>query len=618
MIICEKAIENLKNMDNTSTQLQMLADNVNLHPATLVMRAIDNPSSQGANPTTTVKHTSHSLFIYNTFSLHLIKHEFMQGLKDLEVFLADYTQDFDIDDVTTNTDVVITQAQELAAAAEFIGLCGAAELLAQMPAALQKLLSNPTQKLAEDLSVAVMLSQLYMQFSLNMQALAPQLLMDITNTIEAHLQQPLSSEGLYLKKFITLEQQCAARKPAKGLSMPELTQASQQLQQVYQHHLLGLFATEASPTSKIIHAQTIEKTTRTAYELCAGLPDEQFWYAASVALQQLDIQQVLTMQRKRVLLGIGRQMARLGTMPSDQLWYDVLAKAMTRESPAALDLRAYYNVHNRITSDANIEAIKHQMFGPSSATVQMVVDTLLADLQHIKEQLDHRFEPLNLEQTMQNMGLSLFDVANIIEFVISNDALPASIKQLAGTLCSMKQPPDEGFVAQLMTLLTQAENALLLTARKHTTAGALLPVGNIQISQAKVEEAFNQMITEAQSSIFTAIAGLVSFSKNPGQSVHLDNVPAILEGLYGATLFLLNYEASAALHRLHQILVRKIQHTTEAYRIKIANGCIEILTYIDYYFSNVANKMPVGALLYNLIDAQLQDLESSYNLMVQV
>jgi hypothetical protein len=219
---------------------------------------------------------------------------------------------------------------------------------------------------------------------------------------------------------------------------------------------------------------------------------------------------------------------------------------------------------------------------------------------------------------MQNMGLSLFDVANIIEFVISNDALPASIKQLAGKLCSMKQPPDEGFVAQLMTLLTQAENALLLTARKHTTAGALLPVGNIQISQAKVEEAFNQMITEAQSSIFTAIAGLVSFSKNPGQSVHLDNVPAILEGLYGATLFLLNYEASAALHRLHQILVRKIQHTTEAYRIKIANGCIEILTYIDYYFSNVANKMPVGALLYNLIDAQLQDLESSYNLMVQV
>jgi hypothetical protein len=248
----------------------------------------------------------------------------------------------------------------------------------------------------------------------------------------------------------------------------------------------------------------------------------------------------------------------------------------------------------------------------------MVVDTLLEELNKVSVQLDRRFAPGEVERALQNMALSLFDVANMIEFVVNTDGLPASIKLFASELSQMKEHPDEDFIDRLLTLITYAENALLLTARKHTIAGALLPVGNVKISQAKVEDAFEHLIEEARSSIITAISGLNSFSKNPSQSVHLANVPTILESLYGATLFLLNHQASAALHRLHQILVRKIQNTTETYRMNIATGCIEVLTYIDYYFTNVANKLPIGPLVYDLIDSQLKQLESSYNMAVQV
>lgn len=518
-------------------------------------------------------------------SLHILLEEIEVALKDAETHLSEFHDDEEQVDLLMDSATVIEQ---LASIFDLINFKGTNELASAIAANLKKLHDsgdNSNTELVMDISEGIMVLDRYVEFVLLKEMLEPALLMPVINKLRQHLGEPaLSLDALSYGNSISINN------PTKHYQAPaSLGLDTKALVTAYRHGLGVLLSKEDNKLS----ADEAQKIANMA-AACRQIAEKShtlFWQAAAVATSNLPAILPLSNAKKRTLIYLEQQFWQYLPL-TDRRFADLVSLACGQNDKFAALAKQKHGLGQ--ASPEEQAQMQRFLFGPNREITDTLNILIQNEISTIKEKVDslargsndiNAITSTDISEQINNLGSSMY--------LLGLNEASQALKQAAQEVAAWQTPSPDDF-DKLLAELMIAENAAIFLTKTHTPGAVKLPLHNRSISLHQLDTAYDTLIKESRiniANISTAIENYLTDSSK--DSLHLQNIPEMLEQVAGASNFLRLNNTAKMLTRLGRYVNETITNKHKLNDRQLAD-IADIIVAADYQLEGQEQNRPVS------------------------
>jgi hypothetical protein len=389
----------------------------------------------------------------------------------------------------------------------------------------------------------------------------------------------------------------------------------------YQVALLGILHERNDAVTK----KLISRAARGFARLCNGKPQGQLWCLVEiVADTMLDRAMMFSKARKRLFMVIekyARQIVYMGAdsankpIPDDLLTGLVyLLHCSGSANPEVAQVLQAFRLAPAEFSDAILEAHSHKLYGPGSDVLKSLSEAMQDELNQLKDKLD--IIERGIEPDLAELGL----IAKILE-KLANTLVMLNLKRLATTankeavklrqLEHESRLPDETELHSLADSVLGIEDVVLQIANRGINNDADLASVNPSDSREEslcLREAVWVVADEARNALTLAKRAITAFIESDYDKLHLANVPATLQTIWGGLVMINDPDAAEVLQRIGDAIQHQLLDNSEPPSEQVLEAMADALTSLEYYIGNIGKHEPGNADLLRLAKTSLDEV----------
>ncbi len=526
--------------------------------------------------------TSTTITNFDLPSVHILLDEIKVALKDAEIHLSEFHDDEEQVALLLDSATVIEQ---LASIFHLINFKGADKLATAIAECLKKLHDdgdNTNTALVMDISEGIMVLDRYVEFVLLKELLEPALLVAVINKLRAHTgAQALSADALSEGSSISI-----TNPKRHYTALNDLNVNSKNLIAAYRAGLGVVLAHQGGALTS--EEQSKIEAMSAACATIAEQSDTLFWQAAKIATEHLALP--VSNDKKRVLIYVEQQLQHYLPV-EDRRFADLVSLAVNYDQSFLASAVQKYGLGKMDSSEQS--AMQRFLFGPNREITDTVNSLIQEEISTIKEHVDNfargdnninavtipqiSAQILHLGQTMQLLGL---------------DEASRALQTASQTVKEWQTPTPEDF-DKLLGELMVAENAAIFLAKSHTPGAVRLPLHNRSISLHQLDTAYALLTQESRANISNIIAAIEAYLADANKdSLHLQNVPEILEQTAGAATFLRLPKTAKMLSKLAENLQARLDN--KVLDDTLFADIADIIVAADYQLEGQEQNRPVS------------------------
>ena len=529
---------------------------------------------------------------FDPTALLIIKNEVDNSIKLVEAAVStlaeDHTLPFGIDDA-------LNQFEQCAQVLVLIDMPNLGQIAQYSAELMRKIMANPENINTQDvvaLSEGTTMLKRYIEFICLREVKIPQFLLDTLNRLELALGKPLTHEGHQLESLLNTVQ------PNFQLPTIPTLEKSEYVHRLYKlalHKLLKQQETE-------LDLQAIRIVGAYLAGLANQLPSQQYWGLVHVAFNQID-NLLFTDARLRSLIDIERNMAAFFLMPESfnanlKDLSNILSLCISQEDESAQSIRDQLNIRDDALTDTQLHVFSRHLYGPDFNTIHTISGLVTTEMAQIRNEIEYNYQTMSVEKT-QELQAKIKELANIFKVLNLNEAYQDLSRQ-AETLNQTDVLKDENFAQQLMKGILSAMNSIGILERHHTSNRLQLRVNNMNVSLDRLDEAHEALLNETKTLVDSSATSLVQYLQDQFLGA-LGNLPAQLNEISGALLFLNSAEGQQALKNAANFVQQKLEVSGSISKQEV-NYILDTLAGAEMMIDNLKNKQPV---LHSMFDVAL-------------
>ena len=389
----------------------------------------------------------------------------------------------------------------------------------------------------------------------------------------------------------------------------------------YQVALLGILHERNDAVTK----KLISRAARGFARLCNGKPQGQLWCLVEiVADAMLDRAMMFSKARKRLFMVIEKYARQIVYMGADSANKPIPEELLTdlvyllhcsgSANPEVAQVLQAFRLAPAEFSDAILEAHSHKLYGPGSDVLKSLSEAMQDELNQLKDKLD--IIERGIEPDLAELGL----IAKILE-KLANTLVMLNLKRLATTankeavklrqLEHESRLPDETELHSLADSVLGIEDVVLQIATNGITNDADLASVNPFNSREEslcLREAVWVVADEARNALTLAKRAITAFIESDYDKLHLANVPATLQTIWGGLVMINDPGAAEVLQRVGGAIQHQLLDNSEPPSEQVLEAMADALTSLEYYIGNIGKHEPGNADLLRLAKTSLDDV----------
>lgn len=541
--------------------------------------------------------------------LGLVKEELEANLREIEVKLEIYADDFDKGEA--NLETCCHSVHQIGGVCRLVGMPAAAMLADEMEAMMKTLGKKEgaiKEACLEGLGQGVTMLSRYLSYVQLSQKLMPEILLPTINEIrlinnksrlpENYFFEFSSAAGELLKKLPGISNENAET------DRKQLAAYSSRLRHMYQVGLLGVIKNEnLKPNLKLM-----SRALNRLIKLCGDVKVVPLWQLGVGMIESFQDGDVAVNRNRKMLLGkLDRELKRLfhetddvlDSEPEEDLVKECIYVISLGQNTGQLQYKTSLGLDNRL-SDKAIRTHLMCMTGPDGSAITAVVTALIEELTSIKEALDLSNRG-RLEEQLDELVEKLFQIANTLKLLelekISEDIIAWTDKLSA--LKNGEEAAAEEIFSNVADLLFRIENSVnhMITAKLSGSEEELDSEKDQEekISSTIFDEASAIVVKECRLGITHAKNAITSYMDSNWDVSHLVDVPQILNSVGGALLYL-KLSRAALIFNESRVFVqdRLLKEDAEKPNAQMMETLADALSSIDYYLEGLEDQKPIG------------------------
>jgi hypothetical protein len=556
-------------------------------------------------------------------SFDLVKSEIEQTIRQAENSLARFQENRESDEDLQNCLDCLNQLRGIFTLVELRGgvlLCEeAVSTCNNVPVGA----TTDKNILLTTLNKALFVLRRYVEYHQHQRQDHPNLLLPVINELREARKEPVYPESWQFKLDLAPRPDfCRGMKlnPVAG-DTEDYDIMARRMRLTFQIALLGIL----HERNDVVTKKLISRAARGFSRLCVGQPQGQLWCLLEiVADTMLDRAMMFSKARKRLFMAIekyARQLVYVGADSAkkpipDALLTDLiyLLHCSGSANPEVLQVLQSFRLAPAEFSDAILEAHSRKLYGPGSDVLKSLSEAMQDELNQLKDKLD--IIERGIEPDLSELG----SIAEILE-KLANTLLILDLKRLAAIankeaaglrkLEDETRLPDEAELQSLADSVLGIEEVVLQIANRGITSDA--DAAKVHPSDSREEslclrEAVWVVADEARNALTLAKRAITAFIESDYDKLHLANVPATLNTIWGGLVMINDSSAADVLQRVGAAIQGQLLDNSEPPSEQVLEAMADALTSLEYYIGNIGKHEPGNADLLRLAKTSLDEV----------
>ena len=565
--------------------------------------------------------------IEGTASLNLVKEQLDESLSVAESNLEQYAEELSD---TRRLTLCVDQFRQLKGVMAVVNLHGAALLVEEMEALGDFILANTDvdqEPLLAGLSNAIMVLGHYLEYVQVKQSTLPVLLIPTINEVRSLAKKSFLPEST----FFNLDKNPSrpAKQTGESADHAKLEEIGRRLRHMYQVGMLGVFKGESVAPNVKLMQRALDRID----SLSGDVPMSKLWWLGQGVLSALESGNVeITNSRKSLLGMIDRQIKAVvlqtevtlqKTAPDSVVREAVFVTSLAEKTDGVVgEILSEFGVAEDRMDGITIQNEQSLMTGPSGSVIKSVVDAIKEDLANIKDSLDlgargtHGGDSegfISISEALVKMAKTL----HVLELVDAAEQLSEQSLVVAKWTSSEDIDADSDEFNAVADALLYVENSIASLSPRlggvsslDTTEVESVTNGGMSITQ--LDEARRLVIEESRAGLTLAKRALTSFMESNWDSMHLNNVPTILNTVWGGLTFLQLKRASSVMKSCEEFIrSRLIKDRSNEPDEHLMETLADAITSIDYYLESLESNKPIGEGMLDVAEESMDELGCS-------
>lgn len=542
----------------------------------------------------------------NSQSFDLVKNEIEQTIRHAEKSLARFQENRESEEDLQNCLDCLIQLRGTFTLVELRG--GSSLCKEAVKTCEQVAVGAATDKntLLTALIKALFILRRYTEYHSHQRQEHPNLLLPVINELREARSEAAYPESWHFKLDLTRRPDFCSGSRLEPLTGDENYDAiARRRRLMFQVALLDVLNDRNDERSK----KLISKAAHGFARLCIGQPQGQMWCLLKIVADTMsDRAMGFPKARKQLLMSIekyARQLVYIGadaaTKPvPDQLITDLvyLLHCSGSANPEVVQVLQDFRLAPTEFSEAILEAHSSKLFGPGSDVLKPLAEALQGELNQLKDKLD------SIGRGIEPDFTELGPIAEALD-TLANTLLMLDLKRLATTASSeadhlrkLEQEsrlPDEAELNSLADSVLGIEEVVLQIANRGINVDADPAAANWSENREEslcLREAVWVVTDEAHNALTLAKRAITAFIESDYDKLHLANVPATLDTIWGALIMINDLDAAKVMRRMAGAIQHQLLDNSEPPSEQILEAMADALTSLEYYIGNIGKHEP--------------------------
>ncbi len=534
-------------------------------------------------------------------SLHLLRHEINDAIKNAEMHLDEFTDDKEQAYLLLNSVKVMGQ---LARILELLSLDGASDLAHAIAKTLQFLYDkgdNSAKAIILDFAEAIITLDCYIEFALLKEMFAPSLLIPIINKLHQHLGVRVLDSSDFINRKICSVSIFNPKSHYQPLTELDLAFEIKDLVSAYRAGLNVLLKCKTAT----VNADDRKKLQAMQYacEYISAKSDSLFWQAVTMAVTDIEKALPLSEKDKRTLIFV--EQVFLNYLSVDNKGFaDLVGFACHRNNSLAQDIKQLYAKNS--LNEEQLQTLKKSLFAPNQQLIEAVNQLIQEEINQIKadvytlakqEETDHKPMIKQIITKLQKLS-SNFQLLNLTE--------ASQVMKFQAQTVSQWQSVSPKNIDEFLVLLIVAENASIKLLKQHTAGAIDLPLHNKGISLHQLNRSYEIIIRESRKNLNKVKQILSNYIKTDANVVLFTPVANVLHEIIGGLSFLKLTEEMRIIRGLESYIKQVVK--TNKFKKENLRYITDIVMAVDCQLSRLANNMTTSRQAMNVGHQSLNQL----------